>query len=253
MRAARPTRPRARYVVVAAAAPIALAPAVRRLTTNSACAQPAALTTFIAGRNRLENDGITPLAASFAAMGTMKVIRVFQNGINKEGIIALAEALGANTDLEVLDVNDNTVKAEGSKAIAAVLPKLTKLKTLDVGDCLMTNEGVLALAEALENSCPDLEVLNLVFNEIEDDGAIALAKALANKTKLKTLELDGNEIHSAGLDAIKSVLAALGVPDALGSMEDNEGSDDEDDWSGDDDDDDDVNNLAKDVAAVKVE
>ena len=56
---------------------------------------------FIAGRNRLENEGAEAVGKVFKTVQSLKVVRMIQNGINFEGISHLAEAFLLNKELEV--------------------------------------------------------------------------------------------------------------------------------------------------------
>lgn len=87
-----------------------------------AAGRPAALETIICGRNRLENGSSQAFADAFAALGSLKEVRMPQNGIRPEGISAIVKGLSANKGLEVLDLQDNTATEQGSRAIAAALP-----------------------------------------------------------------------------------------------------------------------------------
>jgi len=69
-----------------------------------------ALKHFEAGRDRLENDGITALASFFRKSGSLEVISVPQNGIKVEGMTALMESLATNKNLRELKINDNWLK-----------------------------------------------------------------------------------------------------------------------------------------------
>ena len=65
---------------------------------------------FEAGRDRLENDGVTALAAFFKRAKTMEVISLPQNGIKVEGMTALMNSLVSNPQMRELRVNDNWLK-----------------------------------------------------------------------------------------------------------------------------------------------
>jgi len=51
---------------------------------------PLQLETFIAGRSRLEDGGAIALAAEFEKMGTLKEVRMPQNGIRPKGTLRAA-------------------------------------------------------------------------------------------------------------------------------------------------------------------
>lgn len=63
---------------------------------SSAQGKPLALKVFVAGRNRLENDGATALAEAFRVIGTLEEVHMPQNGINHPGVTALAQAFAVN-------------------------------------------------------------------------------------------------------------------------------------------------------------
>ncbi|KAI4471870.1 ran gtpase-activating protein 1 [Holotrichia oblita] len=157
--------------------------------------KPLALKVFIAGRNRLENDGAKALAEVFNTIGTLEEIAMPQNGIYHIGISALSDAFRNNKNLQILNLNDNTIGPTGSKAIADILPVLQNLKEINFGDCLLKNDGAKHLATGL-NNCMKLESLTLGFNEIKKDGALELIAALANKSQLKALVLDGTILEA---------------------------------------------------------
>lgn len=80
------------------------------------------LTLHHSGRNRLENGSSQAFADAFAALGSLKEVRMPQNGIRPEGIATIVKGLQANAGLESLDLQDNTFTQKGSRALAAALP-----------------------------------------------------------------------------------------------------------------------------------
>ncbi|KAJ8925020.1 hypothetical protein NQ315_001186 [Exocentrus adspersus] len=195
--------------------------------------KPLALKVFIAGRNRLENDGATALAEVFKMIGTLEEIAMPQNGIYHVGITALSQAFTHNKNLQVLNLNDNTIGPKGAEAIAGALPNLQNLKEINFGDCLLKTRGAILLANGLKATHLDLEEVVLGFNEIRKQGALQLAVAVANKTKLKSLVLDGNQFGENGRAELKQKLKELGKLNTLGSLEDDESEDSEEEEGGD--------------------
>ena len=72
-----------------------------------------------------------------------------------------------------------------------VLPNLKNLEVINFGDCLVKTEGAKALAECLRSALNNLKELNLSFDEINKEGALAIVEALASKDSLEKLELNG--------------------------------------------------------------
>ncbi|CAG9859602.1 unnamed protein product [Phyllotreta striolata] len=184
--------------------------------------KPLALKVFIAGRNRLENDGAKALAAVFKMIGTLEEIAMPQNGIYHPGISALSDAFTVNKNLQILNLNDNTIGPKGAEAIASAIASNQKLREINFGDCLLKTKGAVLLAGALKDAHSNLEELNLGFNEIKKEGALRVVEAMANKSKLKKLILDGNQFGEEGKDMIQEKLKDIGKFNVLGSLDDNE-------------------------------
>lgn len=194
--------------------------------------RPLALKVFIAGRNRLENEGAKALAEVFKAIGTLEEIEMPQNGIYFPGIQALSDAFTKNPNLKIINLNDNTIGKKGGKALADALRNLQHIVELNLGDCLLKTEGAKVIAESIKNSAPNLEILKLGFNEIGRQGVEELIEALSNKSKLKILELNGNQFGADGRIAIENGLKNMGKLNVLDGLdEDESGSENEESGS----------------------
>lgn len=209
---------------------------------SSAVGAPLSLKVFIAGRNRLENDGATALAQAFQLMGSLEEIHIPQNGINHPGITAMATALEKNPQLRVINFNDNTFTKKGAIAMAQALKHLRNVQVINFGDCLVRSEGAMAIADSLIEGLPILKELNLSFGEITEDAALTVARALQDKAQLQKLDLNGNCLGEEGCSTLKETMENMNMGDLLGSLSDDEGEpedDDEDDEDDEDEDDDD--------------
>lgn len=197
---------------------------------------PLTLKVFIAGRNRLENDGAKALAEVFATIKTLEVVAMPQNGIYHEGISALSEGFKMNPNMRILDLNDNTIQVKGAAALSNALPMMPKLHEINFGDCLIKTKGAIMLSDALQNHT-ELETINLSFNEIGPDGGYAIINALMNKTKIKSISLGGNQFGEECCESLQDMMIGHTNPNALGSLSDDE-YDGDDDYNDENDDDD---------------
>ncbi|XP_017337094.1 ran GTPase-activating protein 1a [Ictalurus punctatus] len=197
---------------------------------SSKVGAPLRLKIFIAGRNRLENDGATALAHAFQLMGSLEEVHMPQNGINHPGVTALANAVQHNPQLRVLNLNDNTFTKKGAIAMAQALKHLRSVQVINFGDCLVRSEGAFAIAETLKDGLPILKELNLSFGEIAVEAAMAVAKAVEHKDQLEKLDLNGNCIGEEGCDNLRELMG-----DLLASLSDDEGEPDDDEDDGEDD------------------
>ncbi|CAG2057291.1 unnamed protein product, partial [Timema podura] len=186
--------------------------------SSNEAGRPLALKVFVAGRNRLENEGAKALAKVFKMVGTLEEVTIPQNGIYHVGVTALCEAFALNPNLRLLNLNDNTVREKGAIAMAEALPSLQNLIHLNLGDCLLKTKGALLLAEALTDGHSKLQEVHLGFNEITAEGGLALAKAMKNKKDLKQLELGGNMFGKIGRKHLILELKESSRLDALGSL-----------------------------------
>ncbi|XP_059418466.1 ran GTPase-activating protein 1a [Carassius carassius] len=211
---------------------------------SSALGTPLQLKVFIAGRNRLENDGATALAQAFQLIGSLEEVHMPQNGINHPGVTALATAMQHNPQLRVLNLNDNTFTKRGAIAMAEALKHLRNVQVINFGDCLVRSEGASAIAETLKEGLPILKELNLSFGEITDEAALEVARAVQHKDQFEKLDLNGNSFGEDGCEKLRDVMEKMNMADKLGSLSDDEGEpeeddDDEEEEEDDDDDDDD--------------
>jgi hypothetical protein len=129
-----------------------------------------------ADRRSLGGDGAEGLAYLLAgsSMPRLEVLTLSCNALGDLGVATLADALSLAIPLRHLDLASNSVGAVGTAALAhamnrGALPKLTGLvlKNNDIND-----QGALALAKAPHER---LEWLSLSRNQISEEGALALA------------------------------------------------------------------------------
>uniref|UniRef100_UPI003AAB4FB7 ran GTPase-activating protein 1b n=1 Tax=Centroberyx gerrardi TaxID=166262 RepID=UPI003AAB4FB7 len=206
---------------------------------SSALGAPLKLRVFIAGRNRLENEGATALAQAFQLLGSLEEVHMPQNGINHAGVTALASAMRHNPELRVLNLNDNTFTKRGALAMAQALRHLRNVQVINFGDCLVRSEGAVALTAVLREGLPVLKELNLSFGEITEAAALVVAQTVMEKPHMEKVDLNGNCLGEEGCEALREAMENMDKGDMLASLSDDEGEPDDDDDDDDDDDNDD--------------
>ncbi|KAJ7600913.1 hypothetical protein C8J56DRAFT_911602 [Mycena floridula] len=160
------------------------------------------LRTVICGRNRLEDGSASAWADAFAAHGTLREIRMPQNGIRMDGITTLAKGFAKCGALEHIDLQDNTFTFEGDlggvKVWSDSLASWPELHTLNLSDCVLSGEGEIpSLVTALAGgSNPKLRTLSLQNNNLETETFSLLAANISTHLQgLKSLELQWNDIE----------------------------------------------------------
>uniref|UniRef100_A0A4W5L7G7 Ran GTPase activating protein 1b n=1 Tax=Hucho hucho TaxID=62062 RepID=A0A4W5L7G7_9TELE len=209
---------------------------------SSALGAPLKLKVFIAGRNRLENEGATALALAFQLMGSLEEVHMPQNGINHAGVTALATVLLPNClpscINKVLFYEFSSFIMIFSPLCPQALRHLRTVQVINFGDCLVRSEGAIALSAVLREGLPTLKELNLSFGEITEAAALVLAQAVQDKPHLEKLDLNGNCLGEEGCEALKETMDRA---DILASLSDDEGEPDDDDEEEEEDEEDEEN------------
>lgn len=188
--------------------------------------KPSNLRVVVCGRNRLENGSAAAWSAAFAAHGTLREVRMPQNGIRMEGIAIIAKGLTSCTSLESLDLQDNTATESGTRAVSVALASWPHLRALNLSDCLLGPHGGVALASALaRGGNTKLETIKLQYGEFDKRAINIFAEAIANHLpNLTTLELNGNRADPEDecIANIREALESHGHGDALDELDDME-------------------------------
>lgn len=171
-----------------------------------------ALRKVLIGRNRLENGSSAAFAKMLQVHDELEEFAIPQCGVRSEGIITLCSGLVHCKELKTLDLQDNTFTSTASKSFSETLPSLEKLMNLNIGDCMCESEGsIMIMNSLLSSSCVGtLENFNFQYNEMDEEGALALAKVVPKLINLKTLILNGNAFNPEG-NAAKLIREAVGA------------------------------------------
>ncbi|XP_066319193.1 RAN GTPase-activating protein 2-like [Miscanthus floridulus] len=148
--------------------------------------------------NMTGDEGAMYIAEMVKHSPNVESFRCSATRIGSDGGLALSEALGTCTRLKKLDLRDNLFGVDAGLALSKTLPKLPDLVELYLSDLNLENEGTKAIANALKQSAPQLEVLEMAGNEINAKAAPHLAECLAAMQSLKKLTLAENELKDDG-------------------------------------------------------
>ena len=137
------------------------------------------------------------LLASGLKNSKLSHLNLSQNNLGGAGFNAAINLLLRDTQITALVLDECGIGKSGAMAIAAALPE-SRLVRLNLGRNCLGNDGVKEISRVLSSS-RNLQVLNLNYNMIERDGAIALASSLIGSS-LKILDLSHNRLgNEAGL------------------------------------------------------
>ena len=152
------------------------------------------LTHFHAGRDRLENKGITALAEVFHDMGSLVEIHIPQNGIKDQGMTQLLKALSTNKVLRTLRVNDNWLKSESTEQLLRLLFACPLLEEINISDGNMGTANVLIALRALQKSAnKNLKSFSCNYNDVENKKAVTeCLQILISIESVKEIDFVGN-------------------------------------------------------------
>ncbi|KAL8143133.1 hypothetical protein V2J09_016165 [Rumex salicifolius] len=171
------------------------------------------------------------LSKVMQGFGNLTEVYLSYLNLEDEGAQALALAMKDCTpSLEILEMAGNDITVEAASDLASCITSMQCLTKLNLSENELKDEGAVVIAKALERGHEQLCEVDLSTNKIRRVGVRVLAQAVVNKPGFKLLNIDGNFISDEGIDEVKEILKSN--PDVLGPLDDNdpegEADDDED-------------------------
>ncbi|XP_058537102.1 MHC class II transactivator isoform X2 [Ochotona princeps] len=109
--------------------------------------------------NKIGDEGVSQLAATFPQLKSLETLNLSQNNITDVGACKLAEALPSlAASLLRLSLYNNCICDVGAGSLAQVLPDMVSLRVMDVQYNKFTAAGAQQLAASLRK-CPHVETL----------------------------------------------------------------------------------------------
>ncbi|KAI4317783.1 hypothetical protein L6164_025625 [Bauhinia variegata] len=183
--------------------------------------------------NMTGDEGAIAISEVVKRSPLLEDFRCSSTRIGADGGVALSDALGNCTHLKKLDLMDNMFGVEGGLSLSKALAKHTELREVYLTYLNLEDEGSIAIANALKESAPHLQVLemcgnditaeaapaiaaclgakqclvklNIAENELKDDGAIHIGKALEDHVHIKEIDLSSNSIRRVGARQLAQV------------------------------------------------
>ncbi|KAJ6837516.1 RAN GTPase-activating protein 1 [Iris pallida] len=156
--------------------------------------------------NMTGDEGAIAIAEILKQSPLLEDFRCSSTRVASDGGIALAEALESCNCLKKLDLRDNIFGVEAGIRLSTSLAKLNGITELLLSYLNLEDEGAIAISDALKESLPDLQVLEMAGNDITVEAAASLASCVASKQSLKKLVLSENELKDEGAVLIAQAL-----------------------------------------------
>ena len=164
-------------------------------------------------RNPLGDAGLVAFceaAGNVLHLPSLQSINLSDCHIGPAGIESLSQLL-IKTGCKTLDLSSNALGTSSSLSLRT-LAKHTKLRKLCLQSCAIGDVGVGALCE--DEISTGVQILDLSYNSIGEEGAFKLAIRLRSWHSLKELNLANNSIGQDGMIAISDALRDVEVLDA---------------------------------------
>jgi len=160
--------------------------------------------------NDLGDDGVAVLTQGILQGNTaLRHLDLRSNGISATGALSLQGLLVNSEYLLGLNVSNNELGDLGSQALARGLSQTTCLvQKLDISSNQVDEEGARAMASMLRIN-KTLRELNISFNFVGDEGTKLMAAALLRNVSLRRLSLRRNDITDKGAKFLASKLPAM--------------------------------------------
>lgn len=156
--------------------------------------------------NMTGDEGAVAISEIVKGSPALEDFRCSSTRVGSEGGVALAEAIGTCTRLKKLDLRDNMFGVEAGIALSKSISSFPGLTEIYLSYLNLEDEGAEALANALKDSAPSLEVLEIAGNDITAKGAASIAACVATKQFLSKLYLAENELKDDGVILIGNAL-----------------------------------------------
>lgn len=156
--------------------------------------------------NMTGDEGALAISEIVKRSPALEDFRCSSTRIGAEGGVALAEALGTCSHLKKLDLRDNVFGVEAGIALSKAISAFSDLTEIYLSYLNLEDEGAEALANSLKDSAPSLEVLEMAGNDITAKAAATLAACIAEKQFLTKLSLAENELKDEGAIVISKAL-----------------------------------------------
>lgn len=148
--------------------------------------------------NMTGDEGAVALSELLMRSPRLEDFRCSSARVGIAGGITMSESLETCTGLKKLDLRDNLFGFEAGIVLSRTLEKLPGITELYLSYLNLEDEGSTAIFDALKQSVPCLEVLEIAGNEITEKSAFSVADFLSSKEFLKKINLSENELRDEG-------------------------------------------------------
>uniref|UniRef100_A0A1I8FCE1 Leucine rich repeat containing 74A n=1 Tax=Macrostomum lignano TaxID=282301 RepID=A0A1I8FCE1_9PLAT len=154
--------------------------------------------------NNILDDGLLALCDMVNTARRLRELDLSSNGLGERGLAGLCSALLNNNSLAKLDLSHNSITDKEAAFVCKLLENNIHLKQLILSkNAIECNDGGMESALGYNDT---LEVLDLSWNRIREEGANSLTKGLYANNGLKDLDLSWNGFSDRSCQGLVTAL-----------------------------------------------
>ncbi|XP_047667211.1 NACHT, LRR and PYD domains-containing protein 12-like [Tachysurus fulvidraco] len=135
----------------------------------------------------------------------LRELNLSNNKLQDSGVMLLCNGLkNSHCSLEILSLRDCSLTEESCRVLSSVLTSnSTRVKQLDLSGNNLKDSGVKLISVGLKNAHCPLEILRLCDCDLTEKTCRVLSSVLSsNSSRLRELNLNGNELQDSGVKLI---------------------------------------------------
>ena len=118
--------------------------------------------------------------------------------------------------ITVLDLTKQCIGDDGAVAVGALIARDTQITTICLSGNYISQRGVTALADGIRRNCGSLQKLTIIDNDINNEAAVALFKAIKDlRLRLIETSVKNSNINNNGRVGIQSLEVGFNSPETL--------------------------------------
>jgi Ran GTPase-activating protein (RanGAP) involved in mRNA processing and transport len=152
---------------------------------------------LILSGNVLGPKGCATIFSSFKRHTALQHVNLRGNLVLDKGLVAMCNCLCLHSRMQYLDLSGNGITSVGCPTLMLNLHHWPQLSHLDVGHNMIDRRSATNITETVSLHLLNLESINLSHNKIHSEGLLAISQALGTRSKLKVIDLRGNDVTFA--------------------------------------------------------
>ncbi|XP_071152986.1 uncharacterized protein [Mytilus edulis] len=140
----------------------------------------------------LGDDGMAALKTELAQLRNLRSIDVSKNDLTDIGLKTLCQSLLNNTGIRALRIHENNFGPNGGLILSMLVEGLHFLEIINVCYCGLGDDGTEDLANALQSK--PLKKINIRCNNVSQKGAIKFFRLIKESSHLNHFEFGKNEV-----------------------------------------------------------